>query len=186
MELELIIIINKIRNSMIYKEIQIIKQQAIRLQGINMCSFGAIQEIDDKKSIFYPLVNVDVVKGQTINNSVQKHTVRIYVMDRNAPYIAYNKCELLLNELMLLLEIPTFTINYFNYNYSDFEFKNSNKVNGVYCDVEIESEIKLKCIYDELADKSFVITEESDYIKEYLLQENSGRVFVEDETNTEV
>lgn len=165
---------------MIYKEIQIIKQKAIRLQGINMSTFGAIQEIDDKKSIFYPLCNVDVVKGQTINNSVQKHTVRIYIMDRNSPFIAYNKCELLMNELMLLLEIPTFTINYFNYNYSDFEFKNSNRVNGVYCDVEIESEIQLKCIYDE--DNRFIITEESDYVKSYLLTEPGGRVPVEEDT----
>lgn len=142
----------------IYKSSITIKDEAIRLQGINMASFGDIRLYDNKKSIQYPYVNIDVINSKTVNNAAKFHTVRIYICDRNVPYIAYNKCDLLLDELMLLLEISNYTTNYFNLDFKD-------QVNGVYTDIVFESDVNLKCVTDDLSNVTWITDENGNYHK---------------------
>lgn len=142
----------------IYKSSITIKDEAIRLQGINMASFGDIKLYDNKKSIQYPYVNIDVINSKTVNNAAKFHTVRIYICDRNVPYIAYNKCDLLLDELMLLLEISNYTTNYFNLDFKD-------QVNGVYTDIVFESDVNLKCVTDDLSNVTWITDENGNYHK---------------------
>lgn len=142
----------------VYNLSNTIKTQSMRLVGVNMASFGDIRLYDNKKSIQYPYVNIDVVNSKTVNNAAKFHTVRIYICDRNVPYIAYNKCDLLLDELMLLLEISNYTTNYFNLDFKD-------QVNGVYTDIVFESDVNLKCVTDDLSNVTWITDENGNYHK---------------------
>lgn len=169
----------------IYKIAQKIKGSSMKVQAINMASFGDIKLIENYKSVMYPFMNCDVVLSNTINNAAKLYTMRIYICDRNDSYIAYNKTELLMDELMVILKIDTYNINYFNFEYSDFNFSNKDGVNGVYVDIVFEDKITLKCVYEEVDDKSWIITENGDYLRSFITLENGGRTDQEDETNIE-
>lgn len=108
-----------------------IKVTSMSIPTCNMASFGDISLYDNKATIKYPYVNIDVVNNNVVNNSNKKYTFRIYICDRNEPYLAYNKCELILDTLMNKLQIENYTTSYFTLNFQDV-------VNGIYADVNYE------------------------------------------------
>lgn len=136
-----------------------IKFTAISHPLVNMASVGDISLYDDKATIKYPYVNVDVVSNY-INQFLKTYTMRIYVCDRNEPYIAYNKTELIITDIMQSLEIETYTVNYFNLDFKDI-------VNGVYADVSFQ--LPMGCTAESVFDYSlfkdtFIILENGDFL----------------------
>lgn len=104
-----------------------------------MCSFGDIMEYDNKSTVKYPYVNIDVVKS-SVNSFIQTYTLRFYVCDRNEPYVAYNKTETILNNIFKRNDIDSnnYTINYFSLDFKD-------KVNGVWADVVVQIPLNVNC-----------------------------------------
>lgn len=136
-----------------------IKFQSICHPLVNMASVGDITIFDNKTTIAYPYVNVDVVNCLR-KNFLKTYTLRIYVCDRNEPYIAYNKTELILTEILEQLNIFDLNIQYFNNDFQDV-------VNGVYVDVQFQ--IPIGCDVDAIFDYSlftdtFIILENGDYL----------------------
>ena len=78
----------------IYNVAEKLKDTAIRNPMVGMSSFGDIQLYNNKASVKYPYVNFDIVSSY-VSNFVKTYTMRIYSCDRNEPYIAYNKTELI-------------------------------------------------------------------------------------------
>lgn len=136
-----------------------VKFQSISHPLVNMASVGDITIFDNKATIAYPYVNVDVVNCLR-KNFLKTYTLRIYVCDRNEPYIAYNKTELILTEILEQLDIFDVTINYFNNDFQDV-------VNGVYVDVQFQ--VPIGCASESIFDYSlfndtFIILENGDYL----------------------
>lgn len=104
----------------IYSITNKLKEVAINTPMVNMAMFGDIMDYDDKADIKYPYVNIDVVSANVVNYA-QTYTFRIYVCDRNAPYIAYNKTEAIINTFLKNNEINAerYTINYFTLDFKD-------------------------------------------------------------------
>ena len=128
--------------------------------------------IDTNKSIIkYPYVNIDVVSNDVVSNNNKTYTFRIYVCDKNEPYIAYNKCELILDTLLNSLEVNNYKTNYFTLSFKDM-------INGIFADVTIDSTINLSCIVSE-EDKEFIVLENSDFIKYFLLKEDGSKIELE-------
>lgn len=148
-----------------------IKTTAMSIPTTNMASFGDISLYDNKATIKYPYTNIDVVNNNVVNNSNKKYTFRIYVCDRNEPYLAYNKCELILNELMKNLEVENYITSYFTLSFKD-------KINGIFTDIIFESSIDLACLIEENL-YGYIILENSDYIKNYLKTEEDGKFEIE-------
>lgn len=136
-----------------------LKILAINIKTVNQASFGDITLYDNKSTIKYPYVNFDVVSASVNNDSIN-YTIRIYVCDRNEPYIAYNKTELILNNILkhYNLDVRNYTINYFTLNFKDL-------VNGCWADFNIEEGVVYNCLVQpESTDNTYVITEDLDYI----------------------
>jgi len=136
-----------------------IKFQSISHPLVNMASVGDISIFDNKATIAYPYVNLDVINCYK-KDFLKTYTIRMYVCDRNEPYMAYNKTELILTEVLEQLEISDLTINYFNNDFQDC-------VNGVYADVQFE--IPVGCAKEAIFDYSlfndtFIILENGDYL----------------------
>lgn len=123
----------------IYNLANKIKKAAMHTPMVSMASFGNISEYDNKKTIAYPYINVDVNTNMVKNNSVGTYSIRIECVDRNEPFEAYNKCETILDTLMNTLEIKAYTIDYFTLNYQDM-------VNGCYVVLEYTDKLELKCV----------------------------------------
>ena len=147
---------------MITHSINKVKQAATEHPLVNQVCFGPIEEYDHKATIKYPYVNVDIVSC-ALYNAAQTHKFRVYVMDRNKIEEAYNKTELIITDMMILLDVNSYTINYFNYNFKDM-------VNGVYADIEIEGVVSTDCTSDAYADiygaEGFILTENGDLIRQ--------------------
>ena len=144
----------------IYELTNKLKRIAIDIPMVNMASFGDIMDYDDKATIKYPYVNIDVVNS-VVQNFAQTYTFRIYVCDRNKPYIAYNKTEAILNTFLKNNEVfaVNYTINYFSINFKD-------QVNGVWVDMTIQTPLVTECIESKIVeDESYIITEAGDLIK---------------------
>lgn len=109
----------------IYNIVNKLKTIAINIPMVNQCSFGDIMEYDNKATIKYPYINIDVVTANVVNYA-QTYTFRIYVCDRNDPYIAYNKTEVIINNFLKNNDISAdkYTLNYFSLNFKD-------RVNGI-------------------------------------------------------
>lgn len=104
----------------------------------NQALFGDIRLYDDME-VLYPLINIDIVKSKVTNNC-KTYTFRIYAIDKNInPYIAYNKCELLLNQILGECEIYNFLINYFDLDYKD-------QVSGTYTDIQYSIKMNTECL----------------------------------------
>lgn len=136
-----------------------VKFQSISHPLVNMASVGDITIFDNKPTIAYPYVNVDVVSCLR-KNFLKTYTLRLYVCDRNEPYIAYNKTELILTEILEQLDIFDVTINYFNNDFQDI-------VNGVYVDVQFQ--VPIGCSSESIFDyglftDTFIILENGDYL----------------------
>ena len=147
---------------MITHSINKVKQAATEHPLVNQVCFGPIEEYDHKATIKYPYVNIDIVSCN-LYNAAQTHKFRVYVMDRNKIEEAYNKTELIITDIMILLDVNSYTINYFNYNFKDM-------VNGVYADIEIEGVVSTDCTSDAYADiygqEGFILTENGDLIRQ--------------------
>lgn len=144
----------------IYELTNKLKRIAIDIPMVNMASFGNIMDYDDKATVKYPYVNIDVVNS-VVQNFAQTYTFRIYVCDRNKPYIAYNKTEAILNTFLKNNEVfaVNYTINYFSIDFKD-------QVNGVWVDMTIQTPLVTECIESKIVeDESYIITEAGDLIK---------------------
>lgn len=122
----------------IYKVANDLKGVAMSMPTVAMASFGDISLYDNKSTIFYPYVNIDVVTDDVAGNGVGTYRLRIYVADRNEPFVAYNKCELILDNFMRTIEVQNYQINYFTLEFQDV-------VNGVYADIEYDESFNLNC-----------------------------------------
>lgn len=148
--------------------LELVKQLKTKALSLSMCSgadYGDISLYEDKE-VTYPYINIDVVGSNVTNNSSKKYTFRIYSMDRNAPYIAYNKAELLLNDFMNEMGVYDYTINFFTLEFKD-------QINGVFADITIDTSIDLICI--PIYDRPYIILENGDYFAKYLLNESGGK-----------
>lgn len=121
----------------VYQLVNKIKSEAMKLKIVSMSCYGDINLYDNKKTILYPYVNVEVLNNRIINNSIGNYTLRIHVVDRNEPFVAYNKCESIIDTLMYNLEVYNYTINYFTLNYQDL-------VNGVFIDINYDTNLEIQ------------------------------------------
>ena len=122
-----------------------IKLEAINHPMVNMSSIGDIGLYDSKATILYPYVNIDVLQNEATLD-LYKYTFRVYVCDRNQPYVAYNKTEMILSDLMRSMEIEKYNMNFFNLDFQD-------SVNGCYADVQFE--YAAGCGAEAIVDYSF-------------------------------
>lgn len=115
---------------------------AINTKMVQQCSFGDIMEYDNKATIKYPYVNIDVVKT-AVNDFVKTYTFRVYACDRNETFIAYNKTETIINTFLKNndLDVANYTINYFSLNFKDI-------VNGCWTDIVIQVPLNVNCNND--------------------------------------
>ncbi len=137
-----------------------LKEIAINTSMVNMASFGDIMEYDNKATIKYPYVNIDIVTAQVVNFA-QSYTFRIYVCDRNKPYVAYNKTEAIINKFLKNNDISAvnYTLNYFSIDFKD-------QVNGVWTDIIIQVPLVTECNESMLIEsESYIITDNGDLIK---------------------
>lgn len=141
---------------MIYPVINQIKAVAIQDPLVNMASYGDIQLYNNKSTVKYPYVNLDIVSTNKVGGS-KKYTIRVYVVDRQYDVtVAHNKCELILEQLMKNLEIDKYTINYVVEEFNDI-------ASGVWCDINYEIGTSLGCSFNQLFD-SFILLEQGGYI----------------------
>lgn len=144
----------------IYSITNKLKEVAINTPMVQMVSFGDIMDYDNKATIKYPYVNIDCITSSIINYA-QTYTFRIYVCDRNAPYIAYNKTEAIINTFLKNNEINAvrYTINYFSYDFKDL-------VHGVWADIQIEVPLVTECdTFEIIENESYVLMENGDLIR---------------------
>lgn len=152
---------------MIYPLLNLIKFNAIRHPIVNMSSVGDISLYDNKSDIKYPYVNIDVVSASVVNYS-KKYTIRMYVCDKqNDVQIAYNKTELILDNILKGMDINNYTINFFNMDFQDI-------VNGVYADFEFETTVMGQCAYEGLFDSNILLEDGS-----FILLENGDLISLE-------
>lgn len=144
----------------ILKTINNLKIAAANTRMTNMVSFGSIEAYENKATIRYPYINLDVVGANVVGNS-KTYNIRCYVCDRNVPYTAYNKCEVILDELLKSnwIYLSQYTVNYFTMNFKD-------GVNGVWSDIQIEVPIETQCdIEPNLDITNFILNENGDLIR---------------------
>lgn len=143
------------------------RNSAIQNQLVNMVSVGDIQLFENKKTIKYPFVNFDIVSTQT-KNFIKTYRIRCYVCDRNEnPYLAYNKCEYIIDQLMNEYQISNYDVKYFTLEHKDV-------VDGIFVDFDFEAPMNIDCIntsvdiYDisKLTITNVSILENGDIIKE--------------------
>lgn len=146
----------------VYRVANDLKVLAMNQKMCNMASFGAIEEYDNKTTIKYPYVNIDIVNSY-IQGYSKKYTFRIYVCDRNKPYVAYNKTEVILDTFLksVDLDITNYTVNYFRYDFQD-------DIHGVFADIQVEDKVLTEC-------DTFTLPDEGSYI----LQENGDLIRIE-------
>ena len=156
---------------MIYNLINNLQIEACNTKMVNMVSFGDIQDYNHKSDIRYPYINLDVVNCQTINYA-KIYTIRVYVCDRNKSYVAYNKCETILDEFCKKtnIDITNYLTNYFSLDFQD-------EINGVWSDIQITEVLESPCEYIDIqAIGNFVLNENDDLIK---IEDVEGNVLQE-------
>lgn len=124
----------------IYKLVQDLKILAINTQTVSQASFGDIQLYDNKSNIKYPYVNFDIVNTRVVNN-IANYNFRMYVCDRNDPYVAYNKTNLILNSILkhYSIDATNYVANFFTLNFQDL-------VNGCWVDFVLEDKLEYNCL----------------------------------------
>lgn len=149
---------------MILPILNLIKFNAIKHPIVNMSSIGDITLYDNKADIRYPYVNIDVVSANVVNYS-KKYTIRIYVCDKQKDVqIAYNKTELILDNIIKGMQINNYNITFFNNDFQD-------SVNGVFTDIEFETTVMGQCDYEGLFDKNILLEDGS-----FILLENGDLI----------
>lgn len=111
---------------------------ASQISNCSMVGIGDIRLFDDKASTMYPYINLDIISDEVFNGSIKAWKFRIYAVDRNEPYLAYNKCELMIGELLNQMEILDYTLNYITLNYQDL-------IHGVFTDVSFDASLTVNC-----------------------------------------
>jgi hypothetical protein len=144
---------------MIAKVIDDLKITAMNTSLVNMVAFGDISLFNEKKTIKYPYVNIDIVESN-ITGGVKQHKFRIYVCDRNDIVTAYNKTELILDQILKSENYYTenYLVNYFTENFKDV-------TTGVYVDVNVEEDIITECDLSEAEEIGFILQENGDLIR---------------------
>ena len=159
----------------IYSKINDLKHLAFNTPGVNMAGTGDITLYDNRATIRYPYINLDVVTA-LVQGGITKYQIRVYVCDRNEPYVAYNKCETILNQFLInrAFEISNYTINYFTLNFKD-------SVNGVWADIVLETPLSIPCLDggDLNGETGFILNEWGDLIR----IENESGYIKQEETN---
>jgi hypothetical protein len=141
-----------------------IQQKVISHPLVNMCSYGDIQLYNNKKTIKYPFVNLDIISSNLINN-VSTYSIRMYVCDRNeTPFIAYNKCETIAVQIMKNFEQNNVKLNYFTLDFKDV-------VDGVFVDFNVDVVANFDCeipydvlSFDKLLSTGYTMDENGDII----------------------
>jgi hypothetical protein len=125
---------------MIAKITDKLKLVAINTPMVNMSSIGDISLYNNKATIQYPYVNIDVVNSRN-DGGAKVYTIRLYVCDRNEPYIAYNKTEQILDSIMNNSEIDesSYTTNFFSLDFQD-------DVHGVWTDLVLSTAQQYECL----------------------------------------
>lgn len=146
----------------VYKKLYDTQIAAINTDMVNMASIGDISEfIDNKPIVKYPFVDIDVVKSDVVNYS-NTYTFRIYVCDRNKPYVAYNKTEAILNSILKNNDEmfgDNYTINFFKFDFLD-------DVHGVWVDIQVIDYIQSDCDNYIIEDnENFILQENGDLLK---------------------
>jgi len=137
--------------------------QAIKHPLVSMSSFGSLELFDNKATILYPYVNFDIVSSGVVNY-LKTYTIRMYVCDRNEPYIAYNKTEVIADDILKAIDIDQYVINYFTLEFKDV-------TNGVWADFQIQVPLEGSCTYDSLFDSSVLLEDDN-----FVLQENGDLI----------
>lgn len=142
-----------------------LKILATNTRMTNMVSFGDIREFDNKPIIKYPYVNLDIVTASIVNYA-KTYTIRMYVCDRNVPYVAYNKTETILDEFLKYpdLDVKNYVVNYFSYDYQD-------SVHGVWADFTLTIPMEVECRYTDDYNFNFILNENGDLIRIEDIQE---------------
>lgn len=144
---------------MIYKIINDLKILAINQKMVNLASYGDIQLYNHKKDIKYPYINLDVINSFK-KAGLKTYVIRVYVCDRNEAYLAYNKCEQILDELLRLpeLNITDYTTNFFTLDFQD-------DVNGVWVDINLNTKMVYECSVPSIEENGYILMENGDLIK---------------------
>jgi hypothetical protein len=131
---------------------------------VNMASVGDMSLYDNKATIRYPYVNLDVVSSSVVNYS-KKYTIRLYVCDRQKDIlVSYNKTELIADNILKDLQMTNYVVNYFHNDFQD-------DVDGVWVDFQYEIAVTSECTYATLfnanillEDGNFIMLENGDLI----------------------
>lgn len=153
---------------MIYPLLNKLKFHAIKHPMVNMSSIGDISLYDNRADIKYPFVNLDVVNSVVVNG-VKTYLLRIYVIDRqNDPIVAYNKCEVITDNILKDVDQIKYNVNYFNFDFQD-------DVHGVYVDFNIETNVYGNCTYIALFQDFNILLEDGSFV----MQENGDLISLE-------
>lgn len=144
---------------MIAKVIDDLKITAMNTPLVNMVAFGQLSLFAEKKTIKYPYVNLDIVNAN-ISGGSKKYKIRIYVCDRNDIITAFNKTELILDQILKseLYYTQNYTVNYFTEEFKDI-------TSGVFVDIDIEDDILSHCSPIEIEQVGFILQENGDLIR---------------------
>ena len=149
---------------MIYPLMHNLKFHSIKHPMVNMASVGDMSLYDNKATIRYPYVNLDVVSSSVVNYS-KKYTIRLYVCDRQKDIlVSYNKTELIADNILKDLQMTNYVVNYFHNDFQD-------DVDGVWVDFQYEIAVTSECTYATLfnanillEDGNFIMLENGDLI----------------------
>lgn len=141
-----------------------LKFHSIKHPMVNMASVGDMSLYDNKATIRYPYVNLDVVSSSVVNYS-KKYTIRLYVCDRQKDIlVSYNKTELIADNILKDLQMTNYVVNYFHNDFQD-------DVDGVWVDFQYEIAVTSECTYATLfnanillEDGNFIMLENGDLI----------------------
>lgn len=154
----------------IHKTINLLKTDMSTIEQVKSVEYGDVRLVTDKADIEYPFVNFDIVSSNVTGNAGKTYTIRLYCLDRNEPYIAFNKTELIVNTFMDYHQLQNYSLNYFTLDYKD-------QVNGVFVDIQVDTNTSLQCLtYDG---KGYITLENGDLIAKYLLNEIGGKLPLE-------
>lgn len=144
---------------MIAKVIDDLKITAMNTPLVNMVSFGQLSLYNEKKTIKYPYVNIDIVNANK-SGGVKNYKFRIYVCDRNDVVTAYNKTELILDQILNSENYYTkdYSVNYFTEEFKDI-------TSGVFVDVDVEEDMITECDLSIAEEVGFILQENGDLIR---------------------
>lgn len=153
----------------IYQIINTLKSYTEQLNLVSEVGIGNIELYDNRATVKYPYINYELV-STTVTNYANRNIIRVRVLDRNEPYIAYNKTQDIMHNLLSypIFDIENYVINYINLEYQDI-------VNGCYIEFSINNKTNSNCLINN--DQTYIITETGDYVitevsEDYIVSEN--------------